>query len=212
ETQVKVRFSKIGRTNMLKMVHNPTGSTIEMDYATNNVISGEGFGPTYKMPFKKWVLSKVTVNDGFRGDGADEQKFAFEYQNGLKDRRERKFLGFGEVKTHQLKGDDNPAIYRTVVQKYLLDDMPSSEIYLPGDHTDSRKYQYIGNLLKEESTYDGTQRLLNKTEYDYAIYSVGATNPTSEFQTEYPINPFIYTDTSRILPLVKSTTSTVRHY
>src|SRR5690606_8740701 len=50
ETQVKVRFSKIGRTNMLKMVHNPTGSTIEMDYATNNVITGEGFGPTYKLP------------------------------------------------------------------------------------------------------------------------------------------------------------------
>ncbi|WP_245725300.1 RHS repeat-associated core domain-containing protein [Paenimyroides marinum] len=211
ETQVKVRFSKIGRTNMLKMVHNPTGSTIEMDYATNNVISGEGFGPTYKMPFKKWVLSKVTVNDGFRGDGADEQKFAFEYQNGLKDRRERKFLGFGEVKTHQLKGDDNPAIYRTVVQKYLLDDMPSSEIYLPGDHTDSRKYQYIGNLLKEESTYDGTQRLLNKTEYDYAVYSIGVEG-SEYYQTEFPIGSFSYTDTSRILPLVKSTVDSVFHY
>src|SRR5690606_4578174 len=84
-------------------------------------------------------------------------------------------------------------------------------IYLPGDHTDSRKYQYIGNLLKEESTYDGTQRLLNKTEYDYAVYYIGVEG-SEYYQTEFPIGSFSYTDTSRILPLVKSTVDSVFHY
>ena len=210
ETQVKVRYSNIGRTNMLKKVHNPTGSVIELDYATHNKQSGTGFGSTYKMPFKKWVLSKVEVNDGFQGDGEDIQQYSFEYQNGLKDRRERKFLGFGEVKTHQLKS--NGSVYRTNVQEYVLNDMTQQEIYLKGTSSDSRKYQYIGSMLKRQSTFDGMQRLLSTTEYDHAIYSLGATNPTSEYQTEYPISPFTYTDTSRILPLVKSTVDSVFHY
>src|SRR5690606_32152622 len=142
ETKVKVRYSNIGRTNMLKKVHNPTGSVIELDYATHNKQSGTGFGSTYKMPFKKWVLSKVEVNDGFQGDGEDIQQYSFEYQNGLKDRRERKFLGFGEVKTHQL--NSNGSVYRTNVQEYVLNDMAQQEIYLKGTSSDSRKYQYIG--------------------------------------------------------------------
>src|SRR5690554_3893655 len=77
ETEVKVSLSRVGRTNMLKTVHNPTGSSITMDYAAHNKFSGTGFGSTYKMPFKKWVLSSVEVDDGFAGDGEDVQKYAF---------------------------------------------------------------------------------------------------------------------------------------
>jgi|GEM_PF-763781 len=210
EESVKVRFSKIGRTNMLKMVYNPTGSKIELDYATYNTVSGTAFGPTYKMPFKKWVLSNVKVHDGFTGDGEDVQYYAFEYKNGLKDRRERKFLGFGEVKTYQLKSDG--AIYRSTVQQYMLNDMLQQEIYLPGNHSDSRKYQYIGNLLKKESTYDGMQRLLSTNEYDYTFFKLaGAVVPSQGFSTNSQAT-ITYTDMSRILPLVKRNTSKIRHY
>src|SRR5690606_907887 len=91
DESLKVRLSNIKRTNMLKKVHNPTGSQIILDYATYNKNSNTQFGPTYKMPFKKWVLSDVVIYDGFESDGADTQSFSFEYKNGLKDRRERKF-------------------------------------------------------------------------------------------------------------------------
>src|SRR5690606_12163640 len=114
ENNLKVRYSKIGRTNMLKKVNNPTGSQMIMDYDTKNPITQTAIGNNYKMPFKKWVLTKVRVHDGFESDGEDVQTFAFEYFNGLKDRRERKFLGFGEVHTHQLRADG--AAYRTSTQ------------------------------------------------------------------------------------------------
>lgn len=209
ETELKVRLSKIGRTNMLKMVYNPTGSTIEIDYATYNVVSNTSFGSNYKMPFKKWVLSSVKVNDGFVDDGENVQRYAFEYKNGLKDRRERKFLGFGEVKTYQLNriGD----IYRSVIQKYLLDEMPNAEIYLPGSTSDSRKYQYIGNLLREESSYDGMQRLLSSNSYEYTFYPLNGNSSPSTFSTSSQ-PALTYSDTSRIVPLVKRNIAKTRHY
>ena len=209
ETNLKVQLSKIARTNMLKMVHNPTGSKIELDYAAHNAISGTSFGSTYKMPFKKWVLSGVKVHDGFEGDGEDIQQFAFEYQNGLKDRRERKFLGFGEVKTHQLRS--NGSVFRTSVQEYLLNDMPNSEIYLPGNYSDSRKYQYIGSLLKSETVFDATQRLLSKNSYTYSIHSLPGVNGTAPYSTSGQ-STITYADVSRILPLVKENETVVRNY
>lgn len=209
ETELKVNFSKIARTNMLKMVHNPTGSKIELDYADHNVVSGTNFGPNYKMPFKKWVLSKVKVYDGFNGDGEDVQQYAFEYENGLKDRRERKFLGFGKVLSYQLKKDGS--IYRTIISEYLLNEMRSFEIFLQGSASDSRKYQYIGNLLRKESVLDGAKRLLNSSEYDYVFYSLSGAVNQSSFNTNTQTN-FSYTDTSRILPLIKRNKTLTRHY
>src|SRR5690554_739187 len=211
EYEIKVQYSKIGRTNMLKKIINPTGSTIELDYGTKNKISETSIGSTYKMPFKKWVLTGVKVYDGFSGDGEDVQEYAFEYHNGLKDRRERKFLGFGEVKTHQLNSDGK--VYRTVVQEYLLNEMPNSHIFLPGSDSDSRKYHYIAKLPKKTVTFDGQNRILNKVEYNYAVFPrpvlvVGA----GLYDTTVPASNFTYTDTNSIVPLVESMVNTAYHY
>ncbi|WP_277632434.1 SpvB/TcaC N-terminal domain-containing protein, partial [Avrilella dinanensis] len=208
ENNLKVRYSKIGRTNMLKKVNNPTGSQMIMDYDTKNPITQTTVGNNYKMPFKKWVLTKVRVHDGFESDGEDVQTFAFEYFNGLKDRRERKFLGFGEVRTHQLKTDG--AVYRTSIKEYMLNNMQPQEVYLAGISSDSRKYQYIANLLVKETVKDGANRLFSVNEYDYAIYSLG-TNANSGFNTVS--SPSVtYSDAMRILPLIKENKVTQRHY
>ena len=209
EESLTVRLSNIGRTNMLKMVHNPTGSVIEMDYATRNVISGTAFGTDYRMPFKKWVLSRVRVHDGFSGDGENIQHFAFEYKNGFKDRRERKFLGFGEVKTHELLADGS--VYRTAVREYMLNNMPQSEWFLAGNSSDNRKYQYTGGLLTKEMLVDGAERTLTTSTYDYALYELGANNPAGTFNTDSAPG-IVFTDRSRILPLVKHNTVVTRHY
>src|SRR5690606_11035567 len=208
ENTLKVQLSNIGRTNMLKKVNNPTSSQMIMDYDTKNPVTEAVIGNNYKMPFKKWVLTKVRVHDGFESDGEDVQTFAFEYFNGLKDRRERKFLGFGEVRTHQLKTDG--AVYRTSIKEYMLNDMPASEVYLAGVHTDSRKYQYIANLLVRETVKDGADRLFSVNNYDYAIYSLG-TNANSDFNTAS--SPSVtYSDAMRILPLIKENKVIQRHY
>lgn len=209
EKELIINYSKIARTNMLRMVNNPTGSRIELDYASRNVISGTGFGNTYKMPFKKWILSRVNVHDGFESDGEDVQRFAFEYKNGLKDRRERKFLGFGEVISYQLREDGS--VYRTNIKEYMLNRMPQHEMFLQGNASDNRKYQYIGHLPVRETMMDAAHRILGITEYEYSFYSLGAANPVSDFITS-SVPSFSYTDQSRILPLLKENKIIARHF
>lgn len=211
EHEIKVRYSKIGRTNMLKKIINPTGSTIELDYGTQNKIDKTTIGSTYKMPFKKWVLTSTKVNDGFTGDGENVQEYAFEYYNGFKDRRERKFLGFGEVKTHQLNSSGK--VYRTVIQEYLLNDMPTQHVYLPGSHSDSRKYQYIGKLPKRTRIFDGMNRVLNEVYNAYNIFQrpffyIG----TYTYNTTVPAANINYTDTSSIIPLLNNVSTTTYHH
>jgi len=209
EKELVINYSRIARTNMLKTVNNPTGSSIELDYATKNVISGTGFGNNYKMPFKKWVLSRVQINDGFESDGEDIQKWAFEYKNGFKDRRERKFLGFGEVISHQLRKDGT--VYRTSVTEYMLNSMQQHEIYLQGNASDSRKYQYIGHLPIKQTVSDAANRIWSTTDYEYSIYSLGAADSTSDFITA--ATPTVtYTDQSRILSLLKKNKNVITHY
>jgi len=211
EYEIKVQYSKIGRTNMLKKIINPTGSTIELDYGTQNKIDGTSIGSTYKMPFKKWVLTSTKVNDGFTGDGENVQEYAFEYYNGFKDRRERKFLGFGEVKTHQLNSSGK--VYRTVIQEYLLNDMPTQHVYLPGSHSDSRKYHYIGKLPKRTRTFDGMNRVLNEVYNAYNIFERPfLVLQTYKYNTTVPSANINYTDTSSIVPLLSNVNTTTYHY
>jgi len=208
---IRVQLSKIGRTNMLKKITNPTGSTIEMDYGTENPITGDNIGSTYAMPFKKWVLKSVRVYDGYAGDGEDLQQYAYEYAMGYKDRRERKFLGFGVVRTHQL--NKSGQVYRTQEQNYMLVDVDPKKIYLQGTTSDSRMWQYLGNLMKMERTIDGTGREIDRKDYEYRSYSIGGTNAPTLYQTDaagYQVPT--YTDLTRILTLPTKITSYVFHY
>jgi len=208
---IRVQLSKIGRTNMLKKITNPTGSTIEMDYGTANPITGDNIGSTYAMPFKKWVLKSVKVYDGYAGDGEDVQQYAYEYGMGYKDRRERKFLGFGVVRSHQL--NKSGQVYRTHEQNYMLVDVDPKKIYLQGTTSDSRMWQYLGNLIKMERTLDGTGREIDRKDYEYRSYSIGGTNAPTLYQTDASgyVAPTC-TDLTRILTLPTKVTSYVFHY
>lgn len=88
ESELTVRRSAIGRTNMLKTVTNSIGGRFVLDYAHST--------PTYGHPGGKWVMSALTVDDGIHDDGP-LMKTAFEYTDGFRDRHERDFLGFGKV-------------------------------------------------------------------------------------------------------------------
>ncbi|SMD26223.1 SpvB/TcaC N-terminal domain-containing protein [Kibdelosporangium aridum] len=99
--------NKTGRTNLLKSVHRPMGGRIDLDYARD--------GNTYDLPQSRWVLSKVTMNDGLPGDGNDTQVTTFRYEGGLYDRFEREFHGYRKiVEEHR----DPEAVYRSITREF----------------------------------------------------------------------------------------------
>lgn len=114
---LRVRYSTIGRTNLLKKVKGPIGSSFEVDYALT--------GNTYDLPQGKWVMSRLTTFDGFsdspNGVG-DSTLTTFSYAGGKYSRREREFYGFGEVvsRDHYTSGDH--AVYRTTTRTFNVGD------------------------------------------------------------------------------------------
>ena len=110
ENQIHIKKSSIGRTNLLKEVKRPLGATFALDY--------KRVGNTYNLPLNIWTLSKVELFDGFKGDGADTVMNTFAYGNGIYDRNEREFYGFGNVKTNNHDTQNGNKIYRSLVEEY----------------------------------------------------------------------------------------------
>lgn len=105
--QLSVKSSTIGRTNLLRTVHRPMGSTFTLDYSR--------VGNTYALPHSKWVLSEIDVFDGFKDDGADHMYTSVLYEGGLHNRRERAFYGFHKVRIQQKASENINSVYRTTV-------------------------------------------------------------------------------------------------
>lgn len=112
--KLEVRLNTHGRTNLLKSVKRPLGASFDIDY--------ERKGNTYEMPQSKWVMNKVTVLDGYEGDGVDTQMTTVDYADGYYDRRERDFLGFNTVTINEHDTSQSGApVYRSVTQTWLND-------------------------------------------------------------------------------------------
>ena len=197
---VTVYKSRIKRTNLLKKVTQSTGATISLDYDTKNPIDGETIGTTYKMPYKKWALTKVSVYDGFEGDGVNMTQYAYEYYNGYKDRKERNFLGFGKTKAHLLHANGAP--FRTDVTEYVLDGMRDSELYMPGTSSDLKQYIYKKGLPKKTYTLDKRRRLLSETTYDYKYYDSRRITGDINTITTSNAEVSVFTEKLSVLPLV----------
>ncbi|MCS4240305.1 RHS repeat-associated core domain-containing protein [Myroides odoratus] len=197
---VTVYKSRIKRTNLLKKVTQATGATISLDYDVKNPIDGTTIGTTYKMPYKKWALTKVSVYDGFEGDGKNTTQYAYEYYNGYKDRKERNFFGFGKTKSHLLHANGVP--FRTDITEYVQDGMRDNELYMPGTSSDLKQYIYKKGLPKKTYTLDKRRRLLTETTYDYKYYDsrriTGDINTVTTSNTE--VN--VFTEKLSVLPLV----------
>jgi len=109
EGTVNVGLSQIGRTHLLKAVHNPLGGSYTIDYTRT--------GNTYAQPHNRWVMAKVTINDGHPGDGVDTQLSTYQYLDGFYNRLERDFYGFKTVISEVR--DTQEKVYRTVTQTFL---------------------------------------------------------------------------------------------
>ncbi len=117
-TNLKVYYSKIGKTDKLKSVSNPLGGKFTIDYKVQK--------SDYNSPNAKWAMSEVRIEDGFDfdDDGSDEYIKTFEYENGKYDRRERSFFGYATVRVKEHKevvSGGTPELYRTTENKYHND-------------------------------------------------------------------------------------------
>ncbi|MGF2734656.1 SpvB/TcaC N-terminal domain-containing protein [Marinobacter sp. DUT-1] len=136
---LRVKLNTHGRTNLLKSVQRPLGASFELDY--------ERTGNTYDMPQSRWVLNKVTVHDGFEGDGVDSLLKTFSYANGYYDRRERDFFGFETVNVAERDaGKPEQPVSRSMTQTYL-----NGSVYERGLLVNSKMTDGQGNPWTEST-------------------------------------------------------------
>jgi RHS repeat-associated protein len=111
-----VRSNAHADTNLLRKVSNPLGGDFTLKYKRE--------GNTSDHPGSVWTLSRVDVDDGRPGDGADIRTTSYEY-SGLKyDRLHRESLGFESITEHELDTTAllEPAIRKTV-REFLNDNV-----------------------------------------------------------------------------------------
>ena len=138
---LKVAHNRTGRTNLLKSVSRPLGASFTVDYTRD--------GNTVADPNSRWVMTKVSVEDGHAGDGADAQQTTYEYSGGVYDRLEREFYGYANVTEKQRDTTNGDAIYRSVVSDFAND-----SYYTRGQLLSRRLYDAAGHLFADtKSTY-----------------------------------------------------------
>jgi RHS repeat-associated protein len=93
--EVRIKYNKVGKTNLLKTVKRPLGGKISLDYERKgNEVDDVNL---IDMPHSQWVLTSVNLTDG-RGSS---YATTCDYGKGYYSRSEREFYGFDSVaETH----------------------------------------------------------------------------------------------------------------
>lgn len=143
---MQVALNNTGRANLLRSVVRPLGATIHLEY--------ERDGNTYDQPQSRWVLSKVTVDDGHAGDGVDTLVTTYRYEAGYYDRLEREFYGYRKVIEEHRNAADGESVYRSIEREYLNDSF------------------YTKGLPKRQMTRDAAGNPFTETENFYQLRDV----------------------------------------
>ncbi|MDA0899276.1 MAG: SpvB/TcaC N-terminal domain-containing protein, partial [Bacteroidetes bacterium] len=187
-----VYYSKMTRSNYLTKVENPLGGSFEIDYklvghkrgsyAAEVLTHRSNERMLWDMPSGKWVMSKVTINDGLEFvddsgldlDGDDQTMMFFNYDGGIQNRREKEFMGFTRVETRQQNqlGDENtfPKKYLTEVVEYFA----PSDLYF----NDLKKQSYQKGLV--HSTFSLLHHQANAT--SDTVKLISAQNSTYQYR------------------------------
>ncbi|MGE5576612.1 MAG: toxin TcdB middle/N-terminal domain-containing protein [Syntrophothermus sp.] len=146
DSRIEAALNRTGLTNKLKGVVRPLGASFTLGYQRD--------GNTYDLPQRKWVLSRVEINDGHEGDGVDKQVVTYRYSGGKQDRYERDFYGYRAVVAEYRDAADHEAVKKTVTRTYRNDSY------------------YTKGLLESEEVRDGGGRLFTKTVNQYRLWDV----------------------------------------
>ena len=153
--QLVVYRNLTGRTNMLRSVTLPFGGHINIGY--------EQTTPSYDLPGRRWVMSSVETTGGYKENGAVRSRNTFEYSGGYRDRRERDFYGFKQVRTNQIDTENGDRLYRYSVQTY-------------GKNRD----YYAHGLVTSEYLYTAEGKKLQGAVYDYDLKTLAVGNNTTD--------------------------------
>ncbi|HKI99087.1 MAG TPA: SpvB/TcaC N-terminal domain-containing protein, partial [bacterium] len=188
DSNLSVRLSRIGRTNLLRQVTRPLGATIDLDYQRT--------GNTYDQPQSRWVLSRVSVFDGIQGDtpstvadeGADWQVTDYAYADGHYDRDERDFLGFARVSETRLDTRGKASLaaaqaapaYTRSTRVYLNDSVYTKNLLAAECYEDVQGAGTGPVACKADSTTPpGPGRPFTKTVNSYALVDIGTGQPVT---------------------------------
>ena len=153
--QLIVYRNLTGRTNMLRSVTLPFGGHININY--------EQTTPSYDLPGRRWVMSSVETTGGYKENGAVRSRNTFEYSGGYRDRRERDFYGFKQVRTNQMDTENGDRLYRYSVQTYGR----------------NRDY-YAHGLVTSEYLYTADGKKLQGSLYDYDLKTLAVGHNTAD--------------------------------
>ena len=153
--QLIVYRNLTGRTNLLRSVTLPFGGHININY--------EQTTPSYDLPGRRWVMSSVETTGGYKENGAVRSRNTFEYSGGYRDRRERDFYGFKQVRTNQIDTENGDRLYRYSVQTY-------------GKNRD----YYTHGLVTSEYLYTADGKKLQGAVYDYDLKTLAVGHNTTD--------------------------------
>ena len=188
---IKVRYSQIGKTNLLNSVSTVWGSEYKIDYALSE--------SSKDCPQRYWNMSSLRIYDGFKGDGEDTMRTDFVYKHRKYDRFEREDYGYDTI---QIKEYNNNLVERIKTLAYHTDNYKFKGIMKYDLVTNRNNNKYVENIYKYQSAeitsgaivpdsaahcwgstypvitqqrtlyYEGgnTAQVITKQEYDYTIY------------------------------------------
>ena len=142
ENEIRVRYNRGGKTNLLKSATNFTGARLHLDYTLSL--------PDRDQPSRHWQLTSVATHDPLNPNGGDSSLTRFSYASPYYNRYERTSFGYESVITSQID-TRNGSTYRIVKRDYHNRDLLKKgrlkrELTMAGDST-----RYIERIF--DATY-----------------------------------------------------------
>ena len=166
-----------GRYGQLTGINLPQGGNVRLEYA-------EQYG-TPRNPNFKYVLSKVTMNDGCNETvpeikhGNHSVTTVYEYKDGYYDRQKKEFYGFRTVRTTFADGT------------YQVDEYNTEEYYAKGSLKKSCAYAKDGAILSmNETTLRESPYAQPKCEYSWTYEKSSGESDFIHTATEYKYDGF----------------------
>jgi len=153
DNNILVRYSNMGKINLLKKVTTSSWSNYNLDYTLSTC--------DQDMPQRRLLMTSLKVFDGFVGDGIDTTYKKFYYAHGYYDRFERTFLGFDSVNTMQYNNfTPSGFCYRSTIEKYHNNDFLFKGIKFYDVILEGTSTKYIETFYKYDRKEDSSGKVI----------------------------------------------------
>ncbi len=138
-----VRYSKVGRSNLLKSVKNFAHARYEIDYELSDA--------TVQSPRRHWNMSKLKIDCGISKNGNNDIYKCFVYEKRIYDPYEREDYGYNVVITDDYIHSDwfpTGKYYRRFCQTFHNDNYYMARLKISERTSDSSGNSFVGTLYQ----------------------------------------------------------------